>query len=141
MRLGGDDDIDHLPGRIGSCGPKRLRAGDRPRGLELVPGHAHAHVDGHPIHPMLVVLPLGLWIAALAFTLPLLRVLLGQLVVVPGLFDLHERNVNTATEYRARVLAALVASALHDGRLGARDVASARALQASVSPLLAMIRL
>ena len=26
-----------------------------------------AHVGKHPIHPMLVVLPLGLWIAALAF--------------------------------------------------------------------------
>jgi hypothetical protein len=49
-------------------------------------------------------------------TVPLQASSAGQLEVDTALFDIHQRNVNTAIEYRARMLAALL-EALRAARL------------------------
>ena len=53
------------------------------RGLDADMAEARASVAKHPIHPMLVVIPLGLWTAALAFDvavyLPFQRALQSQI--------------------------------------------------------------
>jgi uncharacterized membrane protein len=92
-----------------------------------------ARIGKHPIHPMLVVLPLGLWIAALAFDIahavtgnPLWRTvafwnvgagLIGAvLAAVPGFvdyLDLEGRARRLATYHMALNLAAVALFAVN----------------------------
>ena len=92
-----------------------------------------ARIGKHPIHPMLVVLPLGLWIAALAFDIvfavtgnPLWRTLafwniaagiIGALLAaIPGFvdyFDMEGRARRIATYHMILNLAAVVLFAVN----------------------------